>query len=147
MASHAIHRRALISATNVARGAFQARMHAGEAKAGHPQVVECRAHPGIHGVTLAAIRWELQRHVIWHRLLKLPGVTTDTVGRKSLKLPRGRALMAVVALQQRVCAKQREAVLVWLECLHGHAPAFHGVALLAAGAELPPVNIGVAVGA
>jgi hypothetical protein len=53
--------------------------------------------------------------------------------------------MAIITLQRGVCAHQREAVKVILNCLSGNSPPVHGMALLAIGPELPPVNIGMAV--
>jgi len=44
-----------------------------------------------------------------------------------------------------VGAYQREAVEMILNGLYRDVPAVHGVALLAVGAKLPPVNVGVAV--
>lgn len=41
--------------------------------------------------------------------------------------------------------EQRKAVLVLLNLLHRDLPSLDGVALLATGAELPLVNIGVAI--
>lgn len=53
--------------------------------------------------------------------------------------------MAIDAFQGRVRADQREAVLVRFDFLSVHIPAFDGVALLAIGAELAPMDIGVAI--
>jgi hypothetical protein len=53
--------------------------------------------------------------------------------------------MAIITLQRGVCAHQREAVKMILNCLSGNSPPVHGMALLAVGSELPPVNIGMAI--
>jgi len=80
-------------------------------------------------------------------LLELGGVTTEAVGGESLELADGRTLMAAVALQQRVRPYQRKTVEMLLDVLHGNTPALHAVAVLASSAELPAMDIGVAVGA
>lgn len=46
-----------------------------------------------------------------------------------------------------MCSEQREAVLVLIYLLHRNLPSLYGVALFASSAELPLVNVGVAVGA
>jgi hypothetical protein len=53
--------------------------------------------------------------------------------------------MAIITLQRGVCAHQWEAVKVVLNCLGRDSPPVHGMALLAVGSELPPVNIGMAI--
>jgi len=53
--------------------------------------------------------------------------------------------VAGIAFQSRVSAHQREAVEVILDRLHRDVPAVHRMALFAIGAELPPVNVSVAI--
>lgn len=55
--------------------------------------------------------------------------------------------MAGNAIDCGMRTDQREAVFVSAYRLQGYIPADHAVALLAIGAELPPMNIGMAVGA
>jgi hypothetical protein len=55
--------------------------------------------------------------------------------------------MAGIAIQGSMGADQREAVLMLLYLLNGNVPALDVVALLAIGAKLAAVDIGVAVGA
>ncbi len=56
-------------------------------------------------------------------------------------------LMAGIAVQRRVRPHQGEAVVVILDCLYGDVPSVDAVALLAAGAHLTAVDIGVTLGA
>ena len=55
--------------------------------------------------------------------------------------------MAGGAIQCCVGSHQGKAVLVLVDLLGGNLPALYAVALLAAGAELPLVDIGMAIGA
>jgi len=63
-----------------------------------------------------------------------------------LELARGCALVARIAIQRRMGAQKRETILVLLDLPQGHVPTLHRVALLAPGTELPPVDVGVAIG-
>ena len=53
--------------------------------------------------------------------------------------------MARVAIDGRMRPGEREAIVVLLHLLDRNCPSPHRVALLAVGAELPFVNIGVTV--
>ena len=55
--------------------------------------------------------------------------------------------MALLALNNRVCAEQRKPIEVILNRLIRDLPAKHRMAFGAVGAKLPTVNIGVAIGA
>lgn len=55
--------------------------------------------------------------------------------------------MARTAVQCGVGSEQREAILVLVDLLDGNLPALDGVALLAAGAELALVDVGMTIGA
>ena len=68
-------------------------------------------------------------------------------GRQSLELPYGGALMTGIAIDGGVRADQREAVEVLIDLLNRNIPAPGRVALLAIGAHLALVDVGVAVGA
>src|SRR6185437_13657552 len=81
------------------------------------------------------------------RSLEIFCVTREARGRESLELPNRRALVASVAIERRMRSHQREAVLVVLDLLYRDLPSLHRVALLAVGAELAFVNVGVAVSA
>jgi hypothetical protein len=58
-----------------------------------------------------------------------------------------RALVAFLAGNRGVRSNQGEAVLMLLNLLYGNLPASHGVALRAVCSKLPPVNVGMAIGA
>lgn len=66
--------------------------------------------------------------------------------RQTLELPRRGLLMALVALHQGVRSHQREAVLMIANRVQRDIPAFDRVATLAVGAELPSMNICMAIG-
>ncbi len=66
-------------------------------------------------------------------------------GRQPYKLPSRSTLMAGIAIQSGMRAHEREAIEVILNRLDQDGPAVHRVALLAVGAELPAVNICVAI--
>jgi len=56
-------------------------------------------------------------------------------------------LVALVAVNSRVRAEERKAILVFFHLLIGGFPALHGVALRAIGPHLSAVNVGMTVGA
>ena len=62
-----------------------------------------------------------------------------------MKLPNRGALVAIVALHCGVRSKQRKPVLVFLDLVDGHLPAGNRVTLRAIGAELPQVNVCMAI--
>lgn len=66
-------------------------------------------------------------------------------GRHGLKLAARGAFVARVAVHGRVRPGKREAIVMLLDLLHADLPSLNRVALLAVGAQLPPVNIGMAV--
>jgi hypothetical protein len=117
-------------------------------------MVKRSTEPGVHSVTLLAVLWrklgagcEVVRNCGAERcrVLEIFRVAGIALRRQPCKLADRSLLVAVIALQRGVCAHQREAVKVVLNCLSGNSPPVHGMALLAVGPELPPVNIGMAV--
>ena len=66
---------------------------------------------------------------------------------ETLELAGGCAFVARVTVQRGVSSDQRKPVLVVLNGLDGNVPAFHVVALFTLCAHLPPMDVGVAVGA
>lgn len=67
------------------------------------------------------------------------------LGRHRLELAVGHTLVAGVAIHRSMGPGQREPVVVLLNLLDRDLPPAHGMALLAVGPQLTPVNIGVAV--
>ena len=132
---------------DMAGGAFQCGVHAGEGEAGELQVIELRTEPGIHGVTHLAGGRKVHRTVIevWDGVLL--GVARVAIRAESDKLPGSGVRVAILALQGRVGAYQREAILVILDRLQVHLPAFHRVARFAIGAELSAMKVGMTIGA
>ena len=148
MATQAIGGRALEVPAGVAGVAVQGGMHAGERKAGKAPVIELHAKPGVHAVAVLAGAGETGSGVIGiGGLLKLRRVAAQTIGGEPLELPNRRVLVAAIALQQSVRSHQGKAVEMLLDVLHRHPPALHVVTLLAVGAHVAAMNIGVAVGA
>lgn len=78
-------------------------------------------------------------------VLILLGMAGITLGRQPLELADGCALVAGLAIQGRMRAHQRETVLVLVDLLDRNLPSLHCMALIAGGAELPLVDIRVAV--
>ena len=79
------------------------------------------------------------------RSLKFLRVAGIALGRQPLELPCCRAFVARLAVHSRVRADQGEAILVITNRLHGDFPALDGVARFAIRAELPAVNVRMAV--
>jgi hypothetical protein len=99
-------------------------------------------------VALFAGGGESRRHVVRPGgSLVILGVTGVALRRQALELPDRRPLVTGIAIQSGVRAQQREAVLVLLNLLHRDLPSLDGVALFAVRAELPLVNISMAIGA
>ena len=74
----------------------------------------------------------------------MAGVTSC---RKTHELSSCGLLMTGVAFNQRVRSHQREAVLVIANRIQGNIPPPDRMAVLAASAKLPPMNIGMTIGA
>jgi len=117
-------------------------------------MVKRRTKPGVHSVAILTFlrrkfrsRCEMVRYAPAQRcrVLEIFRVAGIAGRRQPRKLADRSLLVAVIALQGSVRAYQREAVKVILNCLGGNSPPVHGMALLAVGPELPPVNIGMAV--
>jgi len=73
---------------------------------------------------------------------------TGIAGRgKTLELSDRSARVALIAIQGGMRANEREAIQVLIDLLDRNVPSLDGVALLAIGAHLALVNVGVAIGA
>ncbi len=72
-------------------------------------------------------------------------VTGITLRRHGLKLAARGAFVAGVAVHRRVRPGQRETIVVLLNLVDRNLPAAHGVALLAIGAQLPAMNVGMTI--
>lgn len=111
-------------------------------------MIELGAQPRIpRCMTRLAGGREAQLLMVGHGILILHLMAGIAIGGQSLELADGQALVAGIALHRRVRTDQGEAVLVLLDGGQGYAPASDRVALLAGGAELPPMDVRVAVGA
>jgi len=73
---------------------------------------------------------------------------TGIAGRgKTLELSDRSTRVALIAIQGGMRANEREAIQVLIDLLDRNVPSLDGVALLAIGAHLALVNVGVAIGA
>ena len=130
---------------DVACGARQRGVYSGQRVAGIFQVVELGTEPTVHAVAALAGGWETGRDVIEHRRQEVLLMAGVAGGRKSLELPCGGVFVAFIALNQSMCSHQRKAILVILDRIQGDIPTLDGVTIFAIGAELPTMQIGMAI--
>lgn len=74
----------------------------------------------------------------------MAGIALD---REPLELPDRSALMTVRAVQAGVSTNQGKPIFVFPDPLNDETPALHGMTLLAVGAHLTAMDIGMAIGA
>ena len=120
-------------------------MHASQREADR-RMVELGIQPCICPVALLAGNREFPGNVI--RIARTPvvrGVARIALRGHSLELTIGRVFVAGIAIDSGVRPGQRKTIVVLLHLLNRDRPPPHCVALLAIGAELPLVNIGVAI--
>lgn len=67
--------------------------------------------------------------------------------RQTRELSRRGLLVALIAFHQRVCAHQRETVLMIANRVQRNIPSSDRMATFAVGSKLPPMDIGVTIGA
>ena len=110
------------------------------------RVIECRPRPAIDAVADRAIGRKFRGHMVRRfGLLKLLRVTGIAIRRKPFELPCRSSLVTGVALNHRMRADQRKAVLVILDRADVRFPTFDRVAGFAIRAHLTAMNIGMAV--
>jgi len=106
-------------------------------------------HPAIHaGVALAAIGRIPQRLMIRrHGPLKRPQVAAHTVGREPLtvELPHRADPVARIAVDRRMGADQRKAVLMLIDGMDRDLPAIDPVAGIALRPVFPSMKVGMAI--
>jgi len=130
---------------HMAGSAGHAHVRAGQRKS-RGAMVKVGHQPGIDPVAGLAIGGKAGRHVIRRqRVLEIPHVAGIALRRKPGELSAGPVLMAPDAIHRGMGADEREAIFVSAYRLQRHIPADHAVALLATGAKLPAMNIGVTV--
>ena len=147
VAREARGRRSLEDVVDVACRAGQSEMAAGEGVPGHLEVVKPCVEPGVHGVAGFTRSGEAGRCVVEDRSLEVLLMAGVAGGGEADELAGRGVLVAVLALQQRMRADERETVLVILNLGGGNLPAIDGVAFFAVCAELAVMNVGVAIGA
>jgi len=79
------------------------------------------------------------------RLLEIRLMAGNARRGHGFKIAIGRVLMAGIAIDCRVSASKREAIVMLLNFLDRHSPSPHGVALFAICAQLALMYVGVAV--
>ena len=132
----------------VASSAIESGMHSGESEAGHLQVIEFRAQPGIDGVALLTLDRKVRGHVVGSGGLSICILVTGiALDRKPLELSHRFAFMAVRAIKASVTADQGEAIIVFPNTLQDDVPAFNGVAGFAVCTHLAAMDVSVTIGA
>ena len=127
--------------------ALQAGMSSGEGESSELQVIKLSSEPGRDGVALLASRGESGSRVAGCvGLLKITCMARVALERESLKLSGGRAFVAGVTLECRVCPNQWKAILVILYGTNRDVPALNGVTTFTACAHLTAMDVGMAVG-
>ncbi len=145
VAGVALSGRAREDIIDVARGAGQGGVRTRKSVARVFQVVKLGVEPAVHAMTALARSGQAELHVIDDRreeVLLMAGVTGCG---QAGELPHSGLLVALFALHQGMRSHQREAVLVVLNGLQRSLPTGHGMATCAVGAELPAMNVSVAV--
>jgi hypothetical protein len=119
-----------------------------EGKTGETGVIERGAAARIEPVALFASERQLGRPVIQDLVVQVVvQVTGGTFGAQAHVPPRRGLLVAGTAVYRGVRPKEGKAILMLSYRLHRYTPAANRVAGIALAAELPFVNVGVAVGA
>ena len=112
----------------------------------HRRVIELGIQPVIRAMALFASRSKLCCDMVRVGCtLEVRGVAGIAIGRHRLKLAGRRAFVAGIAVHRRMRPGQRKAIVMLLHLLDRNRPSPHRVALLTIRAELPLVNIGVAI--
>jgi len=142
--------RQIIVVVDMAERASHIRVAVGQQETGRA-VVEFGVHPIIKGMAGGAVGSRKgssgrRMHGI-RRLLPIRQVARRACSRKPNIISDRGVLMTILTFHNRVRAEQRKPVEVLLHRLDGHPPAENRVALLAVGAELRTVNVGVTIGA
>lgn len=124
-------RRAFVHVIHVTRSARQVCMSASKRVPRDLQMVELGIEPRVHCVAALTRGGEVAGNVIDDGCVKVLLMTGETSGGKAGKLAGCCVLMAVVALQERMRANQRKAVLVIADVVERRLPATDRVAALA----------------
>jgi len=112
----------------------------------HRIVIELRIQPVVCDVALLAGRRVSQGDVVGGLgLLEVRRMAGNTRRGHGLESAVGRVLVAGIAIDRRMGAGQREAIVVLLDFLDRDSPSAHAVALFAICAQFSLVNISVAV--
>ena len=147
MARDASGSREVVVIVAVAVGALSRRHHVapGQREADR-RMVEFGVRPSIGSVALLAGNRKFAGDVIGiDSVLEVGSMTRITLRGHRLKLAVGGILMAGLTINRRVRPSQRETIIVLLNLLDRNRPAAHRMALLAIRAQLPLVNVGMAV--
>lgn len=147
VAVHASRRRQVVIAVHVAIRALprRHRVHSGQGKS-CAAVIEVRIEPTVGAVACLAGHREFARCVIRVRGACIIGLVAGVALRRHrLKLAVGGVLMAGIAIHRGMSPGERKTIVVILNFLDTYFPSLNRVALRTIGAQLPPVNIRVAI--
>lgn len=147
VAAVTIYGRPLEFAADVARGAIEFRMHAGQREACDRRMIERSTEPVIGAVTGFASRGEIEGLVVNHagRVHVVGHVAGGAVRSQAGELSDGGAGMARDTVESGVRSKEREAILVILHVLNRDVPALHRVTFLTARSELAAMQVRMAI--
>ena len=129
----------------MASNAFDRCVHACQREAGKPRMIEFGTQPGIHRMAGFASSRKVRCSVVQHRSQIIRLMAGVAGSRESPELTDGRTLVARITLHHCMRANQRESVLMVADRGDGDLPTLYAVALLAIGAELTLVYIGMAI--
>ena len=135
---------------HVAGVAVEAGMGPDQGKSCELKVIKLCTLPGVEGcVALLAGSRESQGTVVRRSRIHIRrGMTADAVGRESFEPSCCALLMARFAIESRMCAKQRESILVIANLADRCLPATYGVAAVALRAlHTSAVDVSMAVAA
>jgi hypothetical protein len=146
MATEALRRGPRELVADVASCAGRLRMGAPQCEASELIVIELGALPAVHGVTGSARNGQVRRAMVqWLGTVIVGPMATDAFRAQPGENAGSRAAVARFAGGHRMGSQQGEPVLMVANGLHGGFPAQNRVAFLARRAELPAVDIGMAI--
>lgn len=146
MAAIAIHRRSGVAAAHVALRALERGVRTYQREVREGRMIEFCALPAVEAMAARAVCRQIGSQVRRRRRLLIVGqVAAHALGTQPVENAHRRLAMAGVARNRRVRAKQREPIEVVLHVVHPNAPPPHGVAILARGAELAAMNVGMTI--
>ncbi len=147
VATETVRRRPLETAADVARRTVELRVGPGQDEPGRG-VIELDAEPGVQVMAILASGRKAGASMVHRfRCIEVVDVAGRALRRQTNKSARCGADVARFAIHRCVRANQREARRMLLNRLDSFLPAPYRMAILALGAELALMDVGVAIGA